>query len=51
MTNRDLIKLLLDQPLDAQVYVGKGTGPVEAVEPAVAGTICIVLSPVKGYLT
>jgi hypothetical protein len=45
MKNRDLIKRLLDEPLDGEVYIGKGMGPVENVEISVTDKINIVLSP------
>lgn len=32
MTVRDLIQALLDEPMDAQVYIGKGMGPLRAAE-------------------
>lgn len=32
MTVRDLIRALLDEPMDAQVYIGKGMGPLRAAE-------------------
>jgi hypothetical protein len=45
MKNRDLIKFLLDKPLDSDVYVGKGMGPLEKVTTEVADKIYIVVSP------
>lgn len=45
MTNRELIKELLDHPLDSQVYVSKGVGPVNTVHSEVTDRIWIVLSP------
>jgi hypothetical protein len=54
LTVRDLVRELLDHPMDSQVYVGKGMGPLGQVESAVGdgvitGTqqVCVVLSPVK----
>jgi hypothetical protein len=32
MTVRDLIVALLDEPMDAQVYIGKGMGPLRSAE-------------------
>jgi hypothetical protein len=32
MTVLDLIRALLGEPMDAQVYIGKGTGPLRAAE-------------------
>lgn len=32
MTVRELIKLLIDQPLDRPLYVGAGMGPLADVE-------------------
>jgi hypothetical protein len=32
LLNKDLIKLLLDQPMDSVIYIGKGMGPAENVE-------------------
>ncbi len=46
MKNRDLIKLLLDKPLDSDVCVGKGMGPLEKVANEVVGDkVYIVVSP------
>jgi hypothetical protein len=52
MTVRDLIRELLDHPLDSQVYVGKGMGPLRRVDGDVAGNtgtdrIFVVLSPAE----
>lgn len=47
MRNRDLIKLLLDEPMDSEVHIGKGTGSVEKVETAVTDRIYVILSPEK----
>lgn len=33
MTNRELVKLLLDQPLDAPVLIWNGNGIVEVTAP------------------
>jgi hypothetical protein len=43
--NRELIKQLLDYPLDVQVYVGKGMGPVGKVEETITDKIYVILSP------
>jgi hypothetical protein len=53
LTVRDLIRELLDHPLDSQVYVGKGMGPLGRVDSEVGGNagtdrIYVILSPVKG---
>ena len=32
MTVRDLIHMLLDEPMDAQVWIGKGAGPLRSAE-------------------
>jgi hypothetical protein len=32
MTVRELIRALLDEPMDAQVYIGKGMGPLRSAE-------------------
>jgi len=45
MQNRDLIKRLLDEPMDADVYIGKGMGPATKVETKVTDRIVIILSP------
>jgi hypothetical protein len=44
MTVRELIKALLDQPLDAQAYVGKGIGPAATVALFTAQGV-VVISP------
>lgn len=47
MKNRDLIKLLLDESMDLDVYVG-GIGPLEDVivqERPSTGIVYIVVSP------
>ena len=31
MLNRELVKILLDEPMDAIIYVGKGMGPAKRV--------------------
>jgi hypothetical protein len=31
MINRELIKLLLDEPMEAIIYVGKGMGPAKSI--------------------
>ena len=53
LTVRDLIRELLDHPMDSQVYVGKGMGPLARVTSEVAGNtgtdrIFVILSPAKG---
>jgi hypothetical protein len=45
MTVRDLIKELLDYPLDSQVYIGKGMGPAREVVPEVTDRTWIVVKP------
>lgn len=47
MRVRDLIRELLDEPMDAMVYVGKGCGPLARVEYTVTDRIVVVLEPVK----
>jgi hypothetical protein len=32
MTVRELIQALLDEPMDAQIYIGKGMGPLRGAE-------------------
>ncbi len=52
LTVRELIRQLLDHPMDATVYVGKGMGPLAQVDSRVSDTApdrtCIVLSPSTG---
>jgi hypothetical protein len=45
MTVSELIKQLLDHPLNSQVYVGKGMGPVKSVVSEITDKIYVVLSP------
>jgi hypothetical protein len=45
VTNRELIKLLLDEPLDSVIYVGKGMGPVRVVDEEITDRIYVVLKP------
>lgn len=49
MTVRDAILALIDHPLDAKVYVGKGMGPLGSVSgeiPDTADRVYVVLKPV-----
>ncbi len=47
MTVREVIKALLDQPLDCEVYVGKGMGPVQKVAPEISGDrMFVIIGPV-----
>ena len=53
LTVRDLIRQLLDHPMDSQVYVGKGVGPLTRVTSEIGGNagtdrIFVILSPAKG---
>lgn len=45
MTVSDLIRVLLEHPMDSQVYIGKGMGPLSRVEPYVSDRIYVILSP------
>lgn len=45
MTNHELIRLLLEEPMNSQVYIGKGMGPVRVVESKITDRIYVVLSP------
>lgn len=50
MTVREAILALLDHPLDAKVYVGKGMGPLGSVSstiPDTADRMYVVLKPAK----
>ncbi len=47
MKVRDLIKALLDEPMDADVYIGKGCGPLAEVEYRVTDRIWVILTPAK----
>lgn len=50
LTVRDLIRALLNHPMDSTVYVGKGMGALGAVNEIAGGTpdrvFYVVLSPV-----
>ncbi len=47
MTNRDLIRMLLELPMDAEPFVGKGMGPVATLGlEERGGKSFIVLSPI-----
>jgi hypothetical protein len=45
MIAKDLICQLLDYPMDSEIYVGKGMGPLTTVKPEVTDRIYVVLSP------
>ncbi len=46
MTNRDLIRMLLELPMDAEPFVGKGMGPLESARAEERqGKSFIILSP------
>jgi hypothetical protein len=45
MTNRELIKRLLDEPLDVEIYIGKGMGPAKHVKVEFTDRAYVVLSP------
>lgn len=52
MTVRELMRVLLDKPMDSEVYVGKGMGPLGRVESRAAGNtgtdrLFVILSPAK----
>ena len=47
MTNRELIRALLNHPLDSQIYIGKGMGPLTRIESEVTDRIYVILSPGK----
>jgi hypothetical protein len=49
MTVRDLIVALLDEPMDAQVYIGKGMGPLRSAEIIRRPDgVCVILEPDTG---
>lgn len=50
MTVLELVKILLDQPLDAEAYVGKGMGPAASVAVMTTsdGNRVVVVSPSEG---
>jgi hypothetical protein len=45
MKVRDLIKALCDYPLDCDVYIGKGCGPLAQVRSEVTDRIWLLLEP------
>jgi len=45
MTVRDLIRALLEKPMDSQVYIGKGMGPLASIKSETTDRIYVVLSP------
>ncbi len=47
MKNRELIKHLLNQPMDAEVFIGKGMGPVGIPEQKYIDKTYIILTPEK----
>jgi hypothetical protein len=47
LTVRELIRQLLDEPMDATVYISKGVGPLGRVHHEVTDKIYVVLEPVR----
>jgi hypothetical protein len=43
----DVIHALLDQPMDATVYIGKGVGPLGDIDYKITDRIYVILSPVR----
>lgn len=49
MTVLETIRALLDHPMGADVYIGKGMGPLTTVSPDINDRIFVVLSPGKPH--
>lgn len=48
MINKEVILRLLEYPLDCEVYVGKGMGPVGTVTGEITDRLYVVISPEPG---